>query len=179
MSNYLERILAIHSSPAICGIKASNLISVLYSDDIISEIEELNNKYNPKIYFKVLKINKTHALVLVFKKSVFECHLNRLENKSFLKSLGYDITSINSMLLDLTKRINDVAFPHEIGIFLGYDLEDTKSFLNGGDSCLYVGYWKVYSNVEEKKILFNKFSKCTQCVLKLVDKGYSLENFMR
>ena len=34
MSHWLERTLALHSSPAICGIKASNLINMDYSDEL-------------------------------------------------------------------------------------------------------------------------------------------------
>lgn len=54
MSKALERLLAIHSSPAICGIKASNLICIDYNESIYKEIEELNRKY-PKLRFYVLK----------------------------------------------------------------------------------------------------------------------------
>ncbi len=39
MSKVLEQLLAFHSSPAICGIKASNLINIKYSDSIYNEIE--------------------------------------------------------------------------------------------------------------------------------------------
>lgn len=44
MSKILEQLLATHSSPAICGLKASNLINIKYSDSIYQEIEELNRK---------------------------------------------------------------------------------------------------------------------------------------
>ena len=35
MSKLLQRALAIHSAPALCGIKASNLVCIEYSDDLI------------------------------------------------------------------------------------------------------------------------------------------------
>lgn len=54
MSKTLERLLAIHTAPAICGIKASNLICIDYSDSLFFEIEELNKKYS-KLRFYVLK----------------------------------------------------------------------------------------------------------------------------
>ena len=47
------------------------------------------------------------------------------------------------------------SFPHEIGVILGYPLEDVKGYMeNGGQKCLLNGYWKVYNNPEEAKRKF-------------------------
>ncbi len=177
MSKVLEQLLAFHSSPAICGIKASNLINIKYSDSIYLEIEELNKKY-PRLCFYILKRNKDNVLVLVYRKKVLEKKLNEDDNKSFLLEQGYDVSSVDSMLLCLKERMENDDFPHEIGVFLGYDLSDIKAFIKGY-ACLYVGYWKVYSRVDEKIELFNKYTKCREIVNKMIDKGYPIENFMR
>ena len=177
MSKILEQVLATHSSPAICGLKASNLINIKYYDSIYLEIEELNKKY-PRVCFYILKRNKDSVLVLVYRRNVLERKLNEEDNKSFLFDLGYDVISVDSMLSCLKERIKLKDFPHEIGVFLGYDLSDIKSFIKG-NTCLYVGYWKVYSKVDEKIELFNKYNKCREIVNKLIDKGYPIENFMR
>ncbi len=177
MSTQLQRVLAIHSAPALCGIKASNLINVDYSDDLFKEIEELNKRFN-NFRFYILKKDKNKVLVLIYRKRVLARELNRNSNKEFLKELGYDVSSIDSMLLCLKERIADNDFPHEIGVFLGYDLSDIKSFIEN-KKCLYTGYWKVYSNLDEKLELFSKYTKCKNCVIKMIDKGFPIENFMR
>jgi len=177
MSILLQNALAIHSSPALCGIKASNLINMKYYDSLEKEIEELSNKY-PRIGFYVLKRNINNVLVLVYRKKILENNLFKNDNKLFLEKLGYDITNINSMLNSLKIRMNYDDFPHEIGVFLGYDLEDIKSYIEG-DKCLYTGYWKVYSNVEEKIELFNKYTRCKNLVLRMLNKGFPIEIFMR
>ena len=82
------------------------------------------------------------------------------------------------MLDSLKERINQDSFPHEIGVFLGYDLSDIKSYIDGKE-CLYVGYWKVYSNVSEKVKLFNKYTRCKNAVIRMLDKGFPIENYMR
>ena len=47
-----------------------------------------------------------------------------------------------------------------MGIFLGYPLEDVKGFIEfNGKESLYVGYWKVYSKLEEKLALFQKYDE--------------------
>lgn len=46
-------------------------------------------------------------------------------------------------------------FPHEIGLFLGYPLEDVAGFMELGPcSCKCTGCWKVYGNVEAAKKKF-------------------------
>ena len=177
MSTQLQRALAIHSAPALCGIKASNLINVDYSDDLFKEIEELNKKFT-NFRFYILKKDKNKVLILIYRKRVLERELNRNSNKEFLKSLGYDVTSIDSMLLCLKERIAFDDFPHEIGVFLGYDLNDIKSFIEN-KKCLYTGYWKVYSNLDEKLELFSKYTRCKNCVIKMINKGFPIENFMK
>ena len=177
MSTQLQRALAIHSAPALCGIKASNLINVDYSDDLFKEIEELNKKFTNFRFF-ILKKDKNKVLILIYRKRVLEIELNRNSNKEFLKELGYDVSSIDSMLLCLKERIAYDDFPHEIGVFLGYDLSDIKSFIEN-KKCLYTGYWKVYSNLDEKLELFSKYTRCKNCVIKMIDKGFPIENFMK
>ena len=177
MSTILQKLLACHSSPAICGIKPSNLINMKYSDSLYEEIEELNRLY-PRLCFYILKRNKDNVLVLVYRKTVLEATLFKDDNKSFLEELGYDTTSMDLMLLSLKERMKNDDFPHEIGVFLGYDLSDIKSFING-NACLYVGYRKVYSKVSEKIKIFNRYTRCKEIVNKMIDRGYPLENFMR
>ena len=177
MSNLLEQFLTLHTSPAICGIKASNLICIKDSDSITKEIEELNKKY-PKIRFYILKRQNGKVLILVFRLSCLKKELSSKDNKCFLEELGYDTSSMEAMFKTLKSRMKNDDFPHEVGVFLGYDLSDIKSFINGME-CKYVGYWKVYSNVEEKIKLFNRYNRCKEVVQKMVNRGYSLENFMR
>ena len=177
MSSLLQKILAIHSSPAICGIKPSNLVNVKITDELYEEIEELNKKY-PRLCFYVLKNDGCNALILIYRKTILEKRLFDDDNKSFLDSLGYNTNSVDDMLDSLKKRISNDSFPHEIGVFLGYDLSDIKSYIDGKE-CLYVGYWKVYSNVKEKIELFNKYTRCKNAVIRMIDKGFPIENFMR
>lgn len=179
MSKRLAKLLAVHSSPAICGLKASNLINIEYSESICSEIDLLNEKYNPKIYFRILKRTRNNVLILVYKNDVLKNHLYKEEVRDYLFNKGYISNDLEYVIKEIQNRIDSDSFPHEIGVLLGYDLNDIKSFELGDKECIYVGYWKVYSNLEEKINLFNRFTKCKDCVVKLVDKGYPLENFLR
>lgn len=181
MSETFTHILAYHSAPAICGIKASNLISISLSEleDIYEQINEFNSKFNPKVYIKILCKKNKRLLILIYRQKTLESCLQNALNKSFLSSLGYpNSDDINVLLTYLQNRLKESnSFPHEIGIFLGYDVEDIKGYIEGVE-CIYSGYWKVYSNLEEKLKLFNSYTKCRDTVCKLLNRGYSIDCFM-
>ena len=74
----------------------------------------------------------------------------------------------------------DSCFPHEIGLLLGYPIEDVEGFIaNKGKNYLYAGYWKVYENVEEKKLLFEAYESAKDGVLLLVANGYEIKSIIR
>ena len=42
------------------------------------------------------------------------------------------------------------GFPHEMGVLLGYPVEDVRGFMEqNGQNALYQGYWKVYAHVPD------------------------------
>lgn len=94
-----------------------------------------------------------------------------------------DLTiSIYMLLKRLSKRImmycgGDIEFPHEIGVFLEYPVEDVKGFLeNNGERSLYSGYWKVYHNPDETIKLFDRYDKEREITLKEVMDGKSIRD---
>ena len=182
MCKKLEEKLAFHSAPALCGIKASNLICIKKDDvtNLSEEIKELN-RIHKKVHFDFLRDNNDNYLILVYRKEKLEEQLSKEENKLFLEEYGYlRSNNIDDYILELKKRINlNDCFPHEIGVFLGYDLKDTVEFIKGNKKPLLKGIWNVYSNKDEKEALFDRYNRCKDCVLRLVNKGFSIENFMR
>jgi len=180
MCRKLEELLAFHSAPALCGLKASNLIS-LNKNNFMQDINQLNKMYNPNVFFTYLKVSYNHSLLLVFKRKILEEHLLKEDNKKFLESLGYTVSdNIFDYIEELKKRINKSNdFPHEIGVFLGYDLLDTVEFIKGNRNPLLKGLWNVYYDAYNKQIIFDKYNRCKDCVIRLVNKGFSIENFMK
>lgn len=92
-------------------------------------------------------------------------------------SYGYPQTAkLEKYLFCLKKRLCECnGFPHEIGVFLGYPLDDVKGFiLNKGRGCKCCGLWKVYCNECETRKLFDKIQKCTQVYLQVFEEGRNL-----
>ena len=84
----------------------------------------------------------------------------------------------------LLKRLSDrimmycggnVEFPHEIGAFLEYPVEDVRGFLeNKGENFLYSGYWKVYHNLSKTLKLFEYFDIVRDWTLKEIMNGKTI-----
>ena len=72
------------------------------------------------------------------------------------QDMGYQDHAMGKILYAFRQRyegylLRNQEFPHEMGLLLGYPVEDVKGFIrNGGENCLYIGYWKV--NLDFKKL---------------------------
>ena len=68
---------------------------------------------------------------------------------------------LEEMLDALQLRLTCGAFPHEIGLFLGYPPEDVEGFrLHRGRDYKLCGCWKVYSDVEGARQCFRRYDRC-------------------
>jgi hypothetical protein len=71
-------------------------------------------------------------------------------------------------------------FPHEIGLFLGYPIDDVLGFVkHKGRNYKLCGYWKVYGNVEKAKNNFHCYELCREYMRIWLQKGdlNSLQNW--
>ena len=84
---------------------------------------------------------------------------------------------IDSVLAHLKERLSiNEEFPHEIGVFLGYPLEDVMGFIHhNGKNFQLSGMWKVYGNKEDAEEKFGKYKKCTDIYLRLWNSGRSVQ----
>ena len=67
------------------------------------------------------------------------------------------------------------AFPHEIGLFLGYPPEDVEGFIYRRSEAKFTGHWKVYGDVESAQRSFQRYRRCTDSYLKQAAKGLEIE----
>lgn len=176
----MEKIIAYHCAPALAGIKPSNLVSIFKDrvSDIHSEIEKLNRQLNCKdIYIEAIHECPSRVLAIVYRKKVLERHLKETVSAAFLKSFGYAEGGITEDYIGYLKYrlLNSSEFPHEIGIFLGYPINDIYGFINHrNEGCLLCGEWRVYENAEKAQKLFLRYRACRKAVLKRVASGYTL-----
>lgn len=177
----LSLMIGMHCAPLLMRSKISNIMTIDKSD--FSGIRRILK--DTDISYRLLKSRGNKLILFLYRERDFVTYLSEPAVHSFLVKLGYE-TKVDPMHLlnQLAKKIffygnGEIAFPHEIGIFLGYPLCDVKGFIeNFGQNALYSGYWKVYENVSETKELFARFEQDKELVVHKIISGYTLPELL-
>lgn len=172
---YLFSVIINNAAPTIRKHKTSSLINFSNSNRNLKNIwETYKHQVKDKLdvgYFELKKNEKT-ILVLFYSNEKLALSIRDKKNMEFLKRFGYnEEMDVQKCLLLLEKRFQHMC-PHEIGIFLGYPIEDVTSFVDCPNiKCKIVGYWKVYHDIEGAEIIFNKYDEIKSAIIQLMMRG--------
>lgn len=116
-------------------------------------------------------------LVYVYRVDALARDLADPETQAYLTPLGYADFTPQAALSQLAKRLRQYdGFPHEIGLFLSYPLEDVKSFVQFGSRCAKLqGHWCVFHNEEQAKKCFAAYDQSRLVCLARYREGQPLE----
>ena len=175
----LEEKIIEHCAPTLASLKTANMFNYpcaapgALEEEIIANRKVLRAK---GLDVMILRRTQRNALVYVFRKERLQCDLRRDGVMDLLRSFGYETDREEACLSRLQERLRQGGcFPHEIGLFVGYPLEDVLGFIRKGpDQCRACGVWKVYCNEQETLKLFEKFKRCTQIYSRIFAAGRSL-----
>lgn len=180
MENQLDRLLAAYCSPALAGIKPASLVCcsrALYPD-LPQRLHGYRAAFAPRgLRFEIVCACRDRYLLMVYHRPMLERRLAEREVQHVLRRFGYPAGgALEGFLRQLKRRIAEVdSFPHEIGLFLGYPVEDVVGFIrNGGRGCKLSGYWKVYGDAEAAAKLFDRLSRVCRAVTRRVEQGETL-----
>ena len=157
----LQVQLILQCAPFLKGIKIACILNI--TEENSSELYEILE--GTGIKFKILTRNHGKCLVLLYRRESFSRYLKRTDVREFLGSYGYEDVEPEKMLERLSKRVcqysdGEICFPHEIGAFLDYPIDDVKCFIEkDGKDSLFSGYWKVYNNPGRAKMIFWAYDK--------------------
>lgn len=182
-----EQMLAFHSAPTLLGVKCANLFAVNQTELSLSDIE---GYFRSRPALSCLSVRflckcKERALLYVYHKPILEMWLSDERVSNFLKEYGYDAEFTTDEKLDiLEKHILCGNFPHEIGIFLGYPVDDVLGFIeNDGANYLFCGFWKVYSDPKGARRKFDNYVYCRDFLCNNINHGmdlsYAVSKFRR
>lgn len=109
-------------------------------------------------YIELRESNKS-LIILIYDKNLLEKSIKDKANQEFLLTIGYkNNLEVIEALETLKSRYQEYNCPHELGVFLGYPIEDVKDFMNcASKKCLTCGYWKVYNSEQKAKKVFQLF----------------------
>ncbi|MDO5294250.1 MAG: DUF3793 family protein [bacterium] len=170
--------MALQCAPLITGIKISNLLIV--QNNNVDQVKKILKDSNISYY--VLLIREKKTTLLLYKSSQLLKYLSDRRVKGLLMRLGYQDMEITQMFELFKTRYaaymdGSKSFPHEMGLFLGYPVEDVEGFIeNEGRNYLYTGYWKVYENLSKKVKLFKQFEIAKETLIQMVAYGLSIED---
>lgn len=176
--------LAFHTAPTLLGIKCASLVSLSSAEfDIEFHAEYFNRKAIAKgLKSRVMCSCKNRKLVLVYNEALLTKRLNEMQCRDILREYGYTADlSLDECLDRLSQRIErSGAFPHEIGVFLGYPVEDVLGFIrNKGENFKLCGAWKVYGSVEQAQRTFTNYDKCRNFLCNKLSEGADIYQALR
>ena len=175
-----EELIIRHCSPTLAGLKTGSLFSCAFhsAEELRDGIVALNKTLVPKgLRVLPLQTENGRALIYVYRVSGLQRDLQDGEAQEILLAAGYRVERAEQCLQQLMQRLRaGEGFPHEIGLFLSYPVEDVRGFMENracGHKC--VGCWKVYGDVEAAKKCFARYEKCTRVYSDCFARGTSLE----
>jgi hypothetical protein len=178
-----DAFLVEHCAPTFAGLKTGNLFRISYADieAFREELRELNGILKKKGLRAVpVRMTAEFALVYLYRPDFLKRDLGSEEATRLLKSLGYEPQSVNRSVAFLARMMREKeAFPHEVGLFLGYPPEDVLGFMKSsreGVKC--VGCWKVYGDEARARAAFWRFQRCREVFEENVQRGRKLETLI-
>lgn len=181
----LEQLLAFYCAPTLAGLKAASLLSIC-KKKMTNNIELLEKYMQDMKYrgisFEVLSEHTQYCLVFVYRRKSLQAVFDNQRCKAILQEYGYqNCMDVEEHILYLKQRMQmKKTFPHEIGLFLGYPVEDVVGFIqHRGRHCKLCGYWKVYSDPETAQVLFEQYTRCIAFFCRHVNKGTSIHELLQ
>lgn len=175
-SEEIEMKLILECAPLLSGLRAANLINI--------ERKQFRNLKtilkNTDISYYVLFNGGEKYTILLYRYRGMVRYLSRPETRKLLKRMGYDSTEIYELLYMFSIKYKNFVngmdkFPHEMGVFLGYPIEDVEGFIeNDGKNFLCTGYWKVYKDAPAKTKLFQSFEQAKETMITLMFYGFNI-----
>ena len=168
--------LALQCAPVISGIKISNLLTIPAKS--LRELSAVLKK--TELSFRILYPGRERLVILIYRETELKEYLEREEVMAFIYKCGYETSDISKIFPVFVKRYMRYMelkqdFPHELGLFLGYPIEDVEGFIKeNGKNYLYSGYWKVYKDTELKIRLFKNYEKVQTEIVRLLYEGLDI-----
>lgn len=176
-----EQTVAYYGAPAICGIKPASLFSV--KKDFVHTASDKVERWNKSLakkerHLELVKCKNGISLMFIYDKELLKKTLGGKQEQLYLASKNYHTEKgFEFILAEMLSRLEEgKKFPHEIGLFLGYPLEDVLGFeCNCGRCSRYTGCWKVYtSNLDEAIEKMRLYKECSKRCSSLFEQGVDI-----
>lgn len=169
-------------APTLAGLKAGSIFSLRSSDRqaVEEKIDHWGRILHPfGLSIRLLSVNEKANLMIIYvwRRRRMEEIFHSEPVRAFLEAQEFPVTSFDACLDELSRRLcQGQGFPHEIGVFLDYPLEDVIGFIkHEGRSCALCGMWKVYGDPHAAQKCFDRYNKCIRIYTRLYASGTAIE----
>ena len=176
----IETQLALQCAPLITGLKISNMLIVSNEDEKL--VRAILKRTGISCY-RLLQ-NEKKITLLLFRRNQLEKFLEKEDVSEVLREEGYVEIQLGRILSIFQMRYRaymngSKIFPHEMGLLLGYPVEDVTGFMvHGGKNSLYSGYWKVYGNLEDTLKTFEAYDRARDYVISMTGNGNEIRDIL-
>lgn len=201
----LERSIVTWCSPTLAGAKPASTFSFLrfhgvgrredgsqvmaeVRDDVLDGVlSAMNAAVEPRgLRIEALARRRGSTMIYVHRPALFAEFAGADPVATMLEIEGYDVRDPRACLLRLRDRIASFdrcphdaygrdRYPHEIGFFLGYPLNDVLAFVRQRQQgVLLRGCWNVYGDVEHARSTFNMYDMLTGIRVAQLEEGATL-----
>lgn len=177
-----EAVLVRQCAPTLAGMKPGSIFCFKHpSLDVprqkVYQWDEQLTPFGLSVQILLERPSTGSAIVYVYRRKHLEKILSDKANQRFLAKSGYTGVDLDSLLAQLVYRLQtQPEFPHEIGVFLGYPLQDVIGFIeNRGHNFTCCGFWKSYSDPTEIQECFACYRKCIHTYVGLYEQGIPIE----
>ena len=183
--SFVMYIMANCCMPTLMKIKPASIVNI--SKQYIDNVRTLRNVLDSKLYcfgcnYEILFENQNVYVALIYNSTLLEATLNKFKNNYIFNLYGYEFENniLHSSIYKFKERFVEykngkIDFPHELGVFLGYPIEDVEDYIiNKGEKYKLCGFWKVYHDVESAEKTFELFRLIRREAVNLISSGKEL-----
>ena len=143
-----DELLISQCAPTLAGLKTANMFSVEYEsrEEMAAELRRLNAVLVPKgLRILPMRYMQSRVLLYLYRPEALRRDLENSDARDILRDCGYEKCGRAESCLSclIGKMRNNVDFPHEVGLFLGYPPE-------------------VYGDADAARKKFESFESCTR-----------------
>lgn len=178
-----EEYIVRNCAPTLAGIKTGSLFAcpIETKEALFDWVRRTNERLTGRgLRLIPLRVSGNRALLYLYRPEKLRSDLTHDLCAQLLRRRGYNPDSCEGCVAQLGKRLRrQEAFPHEIGLFLGYPPEDVRGFIEQGpDRCKCTGCWKVYGDEESARRKFSQYRKCTRIYCDRWEKEKDMERLI-
>lgn len=172
--------MVLQCAPLIEGLRISSLF--------ITNRENMKQVYGvfkgSVICYYVLYVTEERVVMLLYRSQDLIDYLGDRDIRNFLMERRYPLVRLEDTLLVFRRRYQKYCmgsgeFPHELGLLLGYPIEDVKGFIrHKGKDHIYAGCWKVYADSPAKRELFQMFELAKEMLVQLLGNGVEIRDII-